>query len=700
MKIEIVQLENIRSHVKSTVPFTRGFNCLVGGLGCGKSSVLYSIDFAFFGDPIGRSFEYLLREGADSAKVTIQFTQNGNTYKIIRGIKRRGKGISQDLEELKFFQDETLIASMNTSAIAEQFKAITGLDRDLWREIVWVRQEHLKELIDAAPRDRQKRLDELFGLSDYEAAWSSIAEYQRDYETEKRLLEKDPDVTGMEKLIVDYNRLTEEFTLLEIELQNAVEKIAVTKRYLDEADAKLKKLEEKKNLVEELKRKEARLQQNIANMEETAAALAQRVEGKKTIIENLKQRLNSMDAQIKACQNKLEEAHVPANQPLESLRPYLLALDDKISSLKAEQEATSRNMQADQKRVTQLSTETENQCPLCLQPLNSEYKNGMLQRIQTETVERQKTIKQLQKEIEELQRTKSMASEAFSNLQTLTSRAEDLKTRICEEEKNLGDLAIELGEKKNSDVELRRQFEALRFEISRFDMADLEAARLQREQAFKQYYFVESDLRTKENRKKDTLKRLDETKEHIDHAQQKLERKEKIVKTVQVIGAIRDAYRGIQPKLRSEFVKVLRNFVQQVLDNLVGGEAPLLNVVIDDTYTPYVKSESGVDREVSNLSGGERTLLAFAYRLGLGQLIMQARTGHGLGMLLLDEPTESLGREDGSIDRLAEAISRFKAIEQIIAVTHSEAFAEKAEHVVSLEKEAGISKVSIAKDNW
>jgi len=76
---------------------------------------------------------------------------------------------------------------------------------------------------------------------------------------------------------------------------------------------------------------------------------------------------------------------------------------------------------------------------------------------------------------------------------------------------------------------------------------------------------------------------------------------------------------------------------------------------------------------------------------------MQSRTGHGLSMLLLDEPTESLGREDGSIDRLAEAISRFKAIEQIIAVTHSEAFAEKAEHVIRLEKEAGISKVSISK---
>jgi len=49
----------------------------------------------------------------------------------------------------------------------------------------------------------------------------------------------------------------------------------------------------------------------------------------------------------------------------------------------------------------------------------------------------------------------------------------------------------------------------------------------------------------------------------------------------------------------------------------------LLNVVVDDTYTPYVKSESGLEREVANLSGGERTLLAFAYAL-IGQLIMQS----------------------------------------------------------------------------
>jgi exonuclease SbcC len=294
-----------------------------------------------------------------------------------------------------------------------------------------------------------------------------------------------------------------------------------------------------------------------------------------------------------------------------------------------------------------------------------------------------------------LQKSKTVAQEAYTNLQNCITRGSELKARIAEEETNLKTIVAELETQQRLTAEQHTELDAVVLEVSNFDLTELQAAKERKDQALKQYYGVESDLRTKESRKKDLARRIDETKDRINHAQEKLERMEKIKRTVELLGAVRDAYRGIQPKLRSEFVKVLRNFVQQILDSLVGGEATMLNVVIDETYTPYVKSEAGVDREVSNLSGGERTLLAFAYRLGLGQLIMQSRTGHGLSLLVLDEPTENLGSEDGSIERLADAISRFKAIEQIIAVTHSEDFAAKGDHVLILEKEAGVSKISI-----
>ena len=693
MKIEIVQLENIRSHVKSTVPFARGFNCLVGGVGCGKSSILYAIDFALFGDPVGRSFEYLLREGADSGKVTVQFVQNGKSYTITRGLKRRGKGTGQDFEELKFFEDEMLIASLKADAVDEQFETITGLDKNLFREIVWVRQEHLKELLDAAPRERQKSLDELFGFSDFEAAWNNIAIYHRDYQREREFYEKDPDVTGMEKLNNEYNRTVEQFSLIQVEIEDTTRKLASAKRTLEDADLKLKKLEELRTKAEELRRREAQNSANLVNLENASALLEEKIKTKKTMIGNLEQRLITVNKQLDSSKSELRQIGILPDQPVETLRQYLTNFDSQITSLKGQQEAASRGMRENQKRSSQLTAESR--CPTCLQTLSEEYKNGLTQRILDENSGFQKEINQLQHEVEELQQLRARASNAFSNLRELTIRSDDLKSRMDDESQALTGLLKELDEKRQMRMETQTLLEALHDEICTLDMSELEAARGHREQLLERYHVLQSDLRTRTNRKDDFVKRLDEARERIDLAQQKIERMEGIAKIAEIISCIRDAYRNIQPKLRIEFVKVLRNFVQQVLDGLVGEEGLILNVTIDETYTPYVTSEGGVEREVINLSGGERTLLAFAYRLGLGQLIMQSKTGHGLSMLLLDEPTESLGREDGSIDRLAEAISRFKAIEQIIAVTHSEAFAEKAEHVIRLEKEAGVSIVSV-----
>ena len=583
---------------------------------------------------------------------------------------------------------------MKNDAIAEQLKAITGLDKDLYREIVWFRQEHLKELLDAKPRDRQTRLDELFGLSDYELAWSQIAQYQRDYETEKRIYEKDPDVNALEKLSGQYNRASEEFTLLEMDLENSVQKLEVAKRLLEETETTLMLLEEKKLTVEELKQKEARLNANISNMARTFASLTERIAGKKTILDNLQSRKVTLDNQIQQSLSKLEQAGLPKNQSIEHIKTFLAGFDEKITSKRAEQEATSHNLQQDQKRLSQLSG-GEGECPLCNQSLSGNYRTELKQSIQNENAQREKTINILRLEVASLQKAKIIANEAYNSLQTCQTRSTDLKVRITEEEVNLKTLCNELEAQQQEETSQHNELELLVAEIAKFDLSELQVAKGKKEQALRQVYTIEADLRTKENRKKDLSRQLDDTKERIDAAQEKLDRVDKIRRTVELLGAVRDAYRSIQPKLRGEFVKVLRNFVQQILDSLVGGETPMLNIVIDEKYTPYIKSESGIEREVANLSGGERTLLAFAYRLGLGQLIMQSRTGHGLSLLMLDEPTENLGSEDGSIERLAEAISRFKAIEQIIAVTHSEAFAAKGDHVVVLEKDLGVSKISI-----
>ncbi|MCZ2809180.1 MAG: hypothetical protein O2V44_07500, partial [Candidatus Bathyarchaeota archaeon] len=521
------------------------------------------------------------------------------------------------------------------------------------------------------------------------------AQFQRDYKVEKGVYERDVDVVGVDKLQAEYNEAVEEFSMIENQLRDLGEKRTQAESALRGATSRLEGLEELRKQTEELRGMEIQLQTNIANIEDKSARLVDEIEAKKVLIHDLEERLKMMEAQQKSNRNKLREVGLKPNQTIEELRRYLFTVKDQMTSIAGEQEATKREIETSQNRISSLTT--ENKCPLCLQNLTGDYKKGLLERLQEENVEREKRLSELQKNLDELESLHSTVNIVVSNLQPLIPRIEETKERIAEEQQFLEKLSAEFENAQQQEKRLRSQLTATSAEIAKFDVTELESARKLRDAAFEHYSATKSSLDMMEKRKGDIALRMDDLKERLNNVQQKIERIEKVEKLLEIIGSIRGAYRNIQPKLRSEFVTYLQRTVQHQIDSLVGDTGPALVVKIDETYTPLVSSEEGYEREVSNLSGGERTLLAFAYRIGLGQLIMQSRTGRGLYMLLLDEPTESLGREDGSVDRLAEAISRLKAIEQIIAVTHSEAFAEKAEHVIRMEKEAGASRVFIEK---
>ena len=60
--------------------------------------------------------------------------------------------------------------------------------------------------------------------------------------------------------------------------------------------------------------------------------------------------------------------------------------------------------------------------------LTGEYKTDLLSSIEHENGEREKTINQLRLEVATLQKTKTVASEAYTNLQTCLTRGCRLKS--------------------------------------------------------------------------------------------------------------------------------------------------------------------------------------------------------------------------------------------------------------------------------
>ena len=693
MKIRSIQLENIRSHVESLVDLSDGFNCLVGGLGTGKSSILYAIDFALFGEPIGRSYDYLLREGAETGRISLVFVKNGTEYTIQRAFKRQGDRISQDMEHLRLLEGDKLIAEMKSEAVAEQLTSATGIDKDIFREIVWIRQEHLKDVLNMPPSQRQRRLDQLFGLSDYETSWANLRPILRWYDGERSSLERDPDIVGIQDSEARYNEAARDLADRESELEKVKIQLSEAERELKEATARLEELEEVRRKNEELQKEASQLEASMTGVDESSRRLSEEIENRKTRVADLEARLESLRSQGEAHRQRLREVGLPPNLAVEHLRQHAETLLEQISSNLGTEESLRNEIKRSTQRITNLTK--ENTCPLCLQALDPHYKDDLMQRLYEETAESKQRLTELEKTTEELEHAQNTVNSMVSSLQTLGTRVEEI-SRQKESEMSLLSIAQKRIEEELEDKKmLEAQLAETRSKMARFDAAVLEKAQKLRTSAFERYSDLKHRGQSIESQKTEILKRLDTLKERLEIAHKKVERLERVNKVVVLAQEIRQAYRSIQPKLRAEFITYLERVVQQVLDELTGTEGPMIAVKIGENYTPIAEAEGGYERSITNLSGGERTLLAFAYRLGLGQLIMQWRVGHGLRMLLLDEPTESLGREDGSIDRLAHSLAQLRTVEQVIAVTHSEAFAENADHVIRLTKRDNQSVVTV-----
>jgi len=692
MKIKSLQLENIRSHKKSVINFTDGFNCLVGGLGTGKSSVLYAIDFALFGEPLGRSYDYLLREDEDKARVILKFSANGKEYAIIRALKRSGNRISQDMDQLRFFEDGELVAELKSDAVVEQLFSAIGLDKEIFRRLIWIRQEHLKDILNMTPGERQRNLDQLFKLSDYEAAWSNLRTVMRWYESEKNSLEKDPDVTRLDELKARFSEAVSDQRKRKRELEEVKFKLSETERRLKDITSRLEKLENVRRRNEELRRKEAQIQAKISAAEETLRMQKMRINEQKRKIEELQRLLSSLRKQEYSYREKLGEIGLPKGLTIEQLKGHAETLRDQLSTDLGREEVTRSEIKRATQRISSLAEESR--CPLCLQTLSLEYKNGLIKRLYDEISENKRRLKNFEENVRRLETAHNVVIEVISNLQTIKTRMENLYEREESEREILTDSQRRIEETTGEIAKLKDELAYVRSQIEEFNVLKLEEIQKQRDAIFAEYASLKSKAQSLEAQILEISKRIDELKERLETAENKISRLEKVEKIIELIHEIRQSYRSIQPKLRREFILYLERTVQQILDELSGADGSALRIRMDENYTPIVEGASGYQRSVSNLSGGERTLLAFAYRLGVAQLLMQWRTGHGLRILLLDEPTESLGREDGSITRLAESLSRLKTIEQIIAVTHSEEFADKADHVIWMSKEDNRSIVS------
>src|SRR4030042_5322445 len=121
MILREIQLGNIRSYVElEPFPCPEGALLFYGGVGSGKSSLLYAIEFALFGLGELKGLD-LLRNGAAEGFVSLAFEEEGKNYVVYRKLSRRGTTVSET--ERAIFEDGERhpydsVTDMNVSVLA------------------------------------------------------------------------------------------------------------------------------------------------------------------------------------------------------------------------------------------------------------------------------------------------------------------------------------------------------------------------------------------------------------------------------------------------------------------------------------------------------------------------------------------------------------------------------------------------------
>ncbi len=690
MRIKAVRLENIRSHVDTRVDFRPGLNCLIGGLGAGKTSILYAIDFALFGEPLGRSYAYLLREGADRAKVTLWFTHNGSDYVIIRGLRRLGNRIVQDTGVLRLFKDGRIIAEKRTSSVAEQLARELGFDCELFREVMWVRQEKLKEILDMRPGDRQKLFDALLGLEAFERAWASLRDLEKYYKHVKETYERDPDVLAAGRLAEEHAEFVEELARISAELEELELEVDKAAKEVDETRAKLAELEEARRKYERLREEKARREASLKETERAIERFEAEVKRRQANIERLEAELKALVEEELSHRQALTLLGLESGITIEEAEEELRKAEERLRELEAEAARAERDIKEAEERLKIISTQST--CPTCLRFISEDDRRKLTAKLEKQIVKRRHDLEAAREEAKKLMGVRGTLSEAIKGLRVVEARKADLKVRLEEERNSLEQAQRELDSARMRAEMLKVDLKALEEKLVGLSEAELEAARAELEVKSRKLAELEGKLKDLRARRDIIKERLADCEKRLKLAEEKKARAERAARLVELVKLFRSAYRGVQPHLRTEVVRLAKFYIQNVLNEISGPEGSDIIVEVSQDYTPVVKV-AGRERSILHLSGGERTLLALAYRIGMGHLIMQCRTGRGLELLLLDEPTESLGREDLSIDKLADAIARLRVVEQVIAVSHSEAFAERANHVIRVEKADNVSRV-------
>ncbi len=487
------------------------------------------------------------------------------------------------------------------------------------------------------------------------------------------------------------NALTQELKLVKERLNDAKqlkEKVKELNERIIELTNKINTREEELLKLTDIDRKSKEIEKKIHNIEKTISIRENQTKEKEKILA----KITSL-TKCPTCLQEVSELHKSYIRG--EYGKIIIKYKNEIAELKAELlKLTSEKdlINKELKRKSNLELEVQ-KLKEEKKWLEEEYNKKSKSILETEELKNK--VSQIEKKLESIDKEDiEHKRKEIKEYETLLNQVFKFLKKINEKNKAENELAIQIREKEDllkklSDIELSiqklvKEKALLKKKIDEsspflkvYDELKKQLAEILKE---------ENNISRKEGEINGQLKsnqeRLEDIKKEIDELN-KLKKESLRLKSVEnwLSGFFSPLILNIENHVLHKVYDEFNNQFMLWFNMLVEDEN--LSVRLDDKFTPII-IQNGYESSVENLSGGEKTAVALAYRLALNKVINDMVSGiKTRNILMLDEPTDGFSSEQ--LDRMRDILDSLN-LEQTIIVSHEQKLEGYVDHIYRIIK--------------
>ncbi|MEK6871438.1 MAG: AAA family ATPase [Nanoarchaeota archaeon] len=681
MILKKIKIKNFRSYEDQEIIFPKGSTLLSGDIGCGKTSVLLAIEFALFGLQPSQKATALMKNDKEDSKIILECSIEGKEIIIERTLKKSKKSITQDYVSITVDNEkfEESIGEIKARILTllnypQEFSKKTNL---LYKFTVYTPQEEMKQIILESGDTRLNTLRHVFGIDKYKRIEENASIITAKLREKIKINEIITATIEAEKGVLQQKEKNSAF-LQEKNLQVAHEHQLKE----NEKNEKEIEVEEIRKRIEEKKILETEKAKTEILMLEKERQLRTVIESTKNLGEEIREsnQISFNEEEYESCNQRIQ---FQKGKESEFQREYI----EIVSKINAEQ---SREKEA---HTLKNKIAILDNCPTCLQKVEQEYKNNIINNSDRELANSSTIIAMLLQEKKQLMLKIEDAKKITVEFETKKSAMQLLKMKketIKEKEKRLADLEKEKTTLQQDSAFLKKHAEGLEKSIREFDKFQLIFMELEKE-----LKKIKDEERAAVIKKAEINKELQYLNEDITERKKIIEKKEEIKKEAnrlkeleywiseKFIDVILFAEKQVMITLKDEFSKLFSKWFSILVSES-------LSAHINEDFAPIIEQQD-YEIEYDALSGGERTAIALAYRLALNQVINDIVSNiKTANLVILDEPTDGFSHQQ--LNKMRDVLDELN-MQQLIIVSHEPQIESFVDNIIKIKKENGISVI-------